>query len=574
MTFAGDIGLPHDWVGGGVLPDTFLTVQDALRLNPGSASLQLRMAYQLKNRRREQDALSHCEEALRLDPASSSAHLMRARLVYEMGLWERSLKAIKKAIATDPDSAPILMCAAELLEEMGEYGAAVRHLRKVVRMSPRSLGAAVKMGRLELWHGRFRQARLCAQRALALDPSHGPAYIIRGAAAVLEGRYPKALADLDRAIELNPNEPEAYVWRGELHRLKRRLGPALADLDRALKDFPYHLGAFINIAIINRLMNKPVSPERRQYIASCVPKEIVVLRTGRQPVPLPKKGLMRALASMKGNRSHKQTFLWGKGGRARLVDHIHYFPRNLLVDLQSKIRFGDADSVLEEFSWRLAQAPEEAYLYSHRAEVYLWVGRYADALSDFSRARSLNDALLWPKVGTAAVHLMQGQYAQALKLIQYAAKKGGTNSIISLWYGEIHRRMGDPAKALRTFDKIKEIPPFRPALWLNRALAMSTLGDREGPREILLALLRHLPEFMSDILHASGLSAQESKDWRSDAVVQRLLEKGLEMMRGNRSRWMYTYYDDRDRLKIMRIHKIDPDLIPPGLRGNRWQFEP
>lgn len=540
------------------------SLHKAIDLEPGAPTLRRKAVAMLKGMGEFPEALRQCEAWVRLAP-DAEPWLATADIETYLGLWDRAGASIRTAATLGARDADVLIQAAALSRQMLAFDRAFQLLRRAVRCDPQSVNAVAALAGLHLWRGEFRQAAQHAANAIALNPGHPAARRIRGAAAAMQGRPALALAALDAAIQLDPRDAEAFVWRAEVRRRLGRLQDALEDLTRSLALVPAQLGAFINSALVKLALGEPVPTELGDYIRSRVPREIADLKKEFSPY-----SLERTLEHMKGNRSVMTTFARGRGRRLRLVQHLHYFPRDILVELQSTIRFGDADRVLGQFDRLVRRTPGEAYLYSHRAEVYLWVGRYGDAARDFRRARKLNPGLLWPKVGLTGVHLMRGEFARARDRIEAIAKFGGSDSILGVWRGEIYRRLGDPERALAELGKVKEVLPFRPALWINLALTKGDLGDRDGQRELFLRLERHLGGFISDAVREAGLKASDRR--RPDAAIRRALEKALEMMRGNRSRWMYTYFTRAGELRHIRIRSVPANAVPPGLVGYSWML--
>jgi predicted Zn-dependent protease len=237
------------------------------------------------------------------------------------------------------------------------------------------------------------------------------------------------------------------------------------------------------------------------------------------------------------------------------------------MDRQALLRFGDARMALRPFDRLLRAEPREAYPYSHRAEVYLWLGRYARAEKDFRRALALNDYLLWPKIGLAAAALLRGNPARAVERLEHASGRGGSDSILSNWWGEALRRLGRPREALARLARIPEKLPYRPAVWLNAALCRLDLDQPAEARRLYRALRRAIPEFLAE----AERGASHGRVPRTEAELRRALEKALALMRGNRSSWFYSYHQ-RGRPRVMRLRVADREKAPPMLRGYSWAF--
>ena len=111
--------------------------QEAARLLPGSADVQLLLCENLAGQGREGQALKHCRRALRLDPGRAGTHLI-------MGT---------------------------LLAGLGRAEAAEKHFQQALDMAPSRPEAYIKCGELCLKQGRAREAAALLGKALALAPA-------------------------------------------------------------------------------------------------------------------------------------------------------------------------------------------------------------------------------------------------------------------------------------------------------------------------------------------------------------------------------------------------------------------
>lgn len=526
-------------------------------------------------------ALETFRKALALEPSSADTIARSGELQENLGLREEALASLRRAAALEPRSAALRRRIARVLADLREFDAQARELERAIALEPRDAGALLDLARLRLWRKELPSATALARRAVAeaTDPEfEARARRVLGAAAALAGRRSEARRELDAALRLAPGDAESWVWSAELHRRAGDPRAALSDLRKA-DGLGYHaLGSLINRFLAGLAATgrgpAPGDPDFA-YIMSTVPPALIDLRDeGARSDPRRLRArLEKALAWLGGNRSLVQTFLVGSKKSRRLVNHVNYFPRDRLVFLQSTIHYGDYERVLSLFDRLIRREPREAYPYSHRAEVYLWVGRYDDARRDFARARRLNPKLLWPWVGAAACSMLLGDCARALRELD-ETKGRGSPSILCNWRGESYRRLGEPGRALRELARIPEKFPFRPAVWINTALAQGDLGDERAQTEMPRRLRRHMPEFILDAAREAGVRAPDSPDgsWTAEGA-RRTLESALALMRGNRSSWMYGYVLD-GRYKVIRLRGTSPELVPANLHGFAWALDP
>jgi len=529
--------------------------------NPDSLLEAAAMARMLD---RHDDALRHVDSALRLAPGARG-YLLRAEIMADSGELAASARAVAIAAKLEPTAACLCRGGA-ILETSDAFDAALLLLERAARLDPASVEARVQLARLLLWHGRFAAARAHAERAAALDPLRCEPARQQVAACLLEGKFARALALSDAALPRLGQDHEAWTLRGEALRRARRYDEAKAALRRARELCPQNLGAELNEVLVKLARGEPLSRHEIMTAIGQVPPGLyedlnISAEEARDGRSL-RRIVERALDALQGNRSWTPTFLWSETGRKRVVRHIRYYPRGCMVQVQARVRFGDYRLVLSQFDAIIRAAPEEGYPHSHRGEVRLWVGQYAGAKKDFSRSRELAPELLWPKVGLVAVALFQNRLDEAELAL---AKLDASESILLPWSVELHRRRSRHLEALAMAEKLQEPVPFRPHVWMNRALAHVALGQQAAAAELHAAFLRHVPEFCADIRAAGRLGS--GSGLRTLKRLGTFFETGLAAMRGNRSRWMYTYFLPDGQMKTIRIQGIPRESIPVQLQA-------
>lgn len=538
------------------------TVDAAVRARPRDPHVLLKAAELHSGLGRQDRAVILATAACRADSRRVESWLALAEAQAACYLEEESRRSVAQALPLSRQASEMLRAAA-ILHRLGSFPDALKALERACRASPDWAEPWARRAQLELWEGRLAKALSFARRARSLTPGHPQALRAEAGALVLSGRAARALPLLERALLSLPRDAEALTWKGEALKLLGRPAAARRALEAACAG-GYPLAALFNLELLQLARGKAPRGATHEYITTSVPAEIAPL--GRGDVTNParyRRNLERALRALKGNRSLDATFRY----RGRLTRHVHFFPRGLLMDRQALLRFGDARTALLPFERILRETPLEAYPYSHRAEIYLWLGRYGLAEKDFRRALALNDALLWPKIGIAAVALLRGKPAAAVERLEYAAGRGGSDSILSNWWGEALRRLGRPREALARLARIPERLPYRPAVWLNVALCRLDVGQAGEARRLYAALRRAVPEFLA----AAERAALSGRVPKTEAELRLALETALGLMRGNRSSWFHSFYQD-GRPRVMRLRGVRREKAPAVLRGYPWAF--
>lgn len=495
-------------------------------------------------------ARKRCSEALRLDPDSWEAAAKLWELEELLGLAaesKRSLalaeKAMRKALKRDPRDAKLRLHAAELLERLGRYGQARRELLLAVRLDPDPLPARLLLAVRALWAGRAEEAVLRAQEILALDPALGEARRIVGAARVLQGRFAEALSPLKRALAADPRDAEALAWRSEALRYLGRNSEALSAgaAGRAISDNA--LGANANHALAKLAAGERVSELEYSLISRLLPRPLQPLSERLDP-ERPRaaaRALERVLKALKGNRG--QAKVWTRG--TRLEPFVACDISDQMEILQSRLRGGDLRAVLAEYRRLIRQKPREAWFYAFRGETLCWAARYGEAEADFHRALELAPRLRWPHVGLCGTALFSGDYEAALAHCENAVRDAAPDRSWRTLRGEALRKLGRLTEAREDLEVAVAAMPRRLSAWMNLALVLGELGEEAEADRLFSRICGWAPHFFS--LCARSLPVP------SRAAV---LERGLELMAGNRSSWLTTWLDG-GRLRNVHVEFRD-----------------
>lgn len=560
--------------------DSWQSLSKAMALAPRSAQLHAKAAEVLKEMGYLKSALKQCRAAIRLDPRLVIAYQKQCSIQIKSQLKKQALGSLRKALALASRSAPVSVWAAGIFKEIGDYQSAFYYLKAAIRFDPDFLPAYAELGQLSLWLGDAAQAVLNADKALRLNPKFWVAFRIRGAAAILQGRYERGIRELDAAIALfpgnrrrltrlryivrhgdymrplDPADCESHVWRGEAFRRLGRYSSAKADIKKALMLTAQSVGALTNQALIEISLTGAVSESLFRLIKIHFPKPINASLGQLAPTA---ESLEVLLKFMGGNRTSTITFLADAPGKARLRQHVDYFHSDDQLELQERIQHGDVEGVMKEFDYHMRERPHDAYMLSARGETCSWIGRYRQALRDLKRSLVMNPILAWPDIGICSAYVAMGQYRRALAHLDLADKKMVPVQLMVRWRGEIYRRMGDYEKALQEFKKSSEIFPYKPSYWINLALTQGALGKFKEQREIFLQLQKHIPGFLSDASDEAGVGGRRNPD---NGEIAKVLEKALELMKGNRSSWMYTYVLESGQVKHIKIKPLKANKVP------------
>jgi tetratricopeptide (TPR) repeat protein len=193
---------------------------------PDSAAKYFQQAIAVKSN----DAESHYWLGMSLYSLRDARHALdefyRARLyspkdvedLYMIGKihWEMCRQAWEEMVRVDPDSIRVKQMVAEQEELRNLYPEAIAKYQEIIQQNPEAPGFHYALGKLYLHIAKFDDAAKAFQGELKLD-SHNPlAYYGLGEVAFEQRNLTTALDDANSAIREKPDFGDAYVLRGRI----------------------------------------------------------------------------------------------------------------------------------------------------------------------------------------------------------------------------------------------------------------------------------------------------------------------------------------------------------------------
>ena len=185
---------------------------EALRLNPDLAPVQVTWGRVQALRGNNDLAMAAFERAVRIDPNDADAQLAIARQFERLGRLADAETAFRKAGTLDPDSIAPHDFYANFLYRQGRFAEAIREWQAVIRIAPDNGAAWVNLGAAFSETGRLDEAVPAYEQALKLKPTD-MAYNNLGTAYDRTGRHAEAVDAYRKAIQINGGN---YLFQGNL----------------------------------------------------------------------------------------------------------------------------------------------------------------------------------------------------------------------------------------------------------------------------------------------------------------------------------------------------------------------
>ncbi len=455
--------------------------------------------------------------------------------------------------------------ASEIIEgllDLGLFTEAERRLRSAVELPTPDPEAVCLLSELSLWKGEVSEARQLAVRAnLGTDDQGARLHTILGVCAWTRGDAGEAREAWETALDLDDLFGSARLWRAQALLRERNFKAALQDAQaKTLSAHPIGdiLAALANMGLNRDWQRKPVKPSLSGLMelpdaANFVPVLRVLFPGGEWQETLyaggdPTAVLTDALARFGLNRSRLTTVTSSTG-----IERVHVVtPRIETATLQLDLAVAPFETVYAELERRRTELGC-MYADTYGAELLLWKGEYEQASTRFESVWQRTHTR-WGYVGAGAAQSLLGDYERALEYWREGLELYGAYLDTEATYayrGDVHYAMGRLDLAAADLEQATRATPTRLGAWVSLTLVKL---DQERPKDAIAAFseVRRLhPTLVWEACREAGLSPTLDVPM-SD--LRAVVEKGRELLRGNRSSKVYTFSTSDGRFHAVRAN--------------------
>lgn len=569
--------------------DVAALLERAIAEDPDHASWHAQAVRACARGHWREQALRHAERALALAPDNPSLWMELAGMHAQLGEREQAIAALDRALALAPEAADerktYLREAGRVSIEIGEFERARRSLGELLELDSERLDVHVWLAELASWADDDDEARAHAERALASDPKFAPALRMIGALELRAGRVDRARELLLEAIARDPSEYQAYTWSSELD---LRAG----NYERAhawLHDAVAQSGGYLVVASLLRYLvvayDEPAEPgelvahnrtdefeHALRELAPDVAEQAIESRDPQQLI----RAVEAALGALRGNRSiHITRVRDGRLERVFAQPGCRHRSRRAL----QLLRVAPPELCLAQLDEVARDHPHSSLPLCHRGELHLWLGNWAQARADLEAAIALVTGTRWAYMGLSTLDLLAGEPERALEINARGIEvmRNSEGPAIHVFRGEAWRRLGLLDRAIPELEHAVAAHPARASAVINLALAHAANGQADRTRVLWRRLAREQAcGLISDaarelheglplarqarLLDAEPISPLEGArqivgDRDAEPPLEILvavLERALQMMGGNRSSGLLTYWTSEGRLRFVQ----------------------
>jgi tetratricopeptide (TPR) repeat protein len=391
--------------------------------------------------------------AIARNPDSVLAHLKRGSVYYSQNELESALRDLRRATALDPAALRAIEMLGDVNVGLGRGERAIEQYESFLALDDRSPRVLYKLGLARYQNGRIEAAVDPLKKALALDPAMGEAYYVLGLIQRDLNQLPAARKSLEDAARRSPASQtaarealaEVYALEGEHARVITQL-EALAALDQTR---------------VERIVALGLAQARAgREDAAVITLGRAVERFTDAPQAYAALGHVWLTAAQR------------RGDRVALGKAIEALTQAATHSGASSDTFAELGRALAMAgNWRGAEralrqavaklpVPPEAYL--QLADVTSRDGRIQDARDALLKYATLvgDDRPLTSvatRIGDYSVRL--GDPALALRWFDRAIDDGGANTALQLKLADAAWRAGDVSRAHRVVDEALSSEP-------------------------------------------------------------------------------------------------------------------
>jgi TolB-like protein/DNA-binding winged helix-turn-helix (wHTH) protein/Tfp pilus assembly protein PilF len=177
----------------------------AIQLDPSYATAHQRYSLYLIAMGRTNESIQEIQQALKLDPLSVSMNFSQGWRLYMARDFDGAMKQLKSAIDMDPSFALAHMVLGQDYAQKGQYALATTELETAVRLSSNSAPAVAALARVDALAGRQANARTLLEQLKAQSAKQyvSPFYLAEVYSAL--GDTNRAMDEFDKAYQDRSN---------------------------------------------------------------------------------------------------------------------------------------------------------------------------------------------------------------------------------------------------------------------------------------------------------------------------------------------------------------------------------
>ena len=247
----------------------FQYYREALRLQPHSGALQLRLGLILRRQKKYRESLREIKQALRSDPNLPGGNYLLGLLHLELGETAPARKDFQQALTRGEEKSRAAYALGYLERREGHPSDAIRYYQQSLRIDPDQAQAHLALANIFYEEDKLDQARIHYTALSRKQPEvarwhYNLGVIYRGLEKPSESREEfKEAERLDPELKLKNNFPD-QISAGERYYREGNLKDAASSFREILWEDPFSVAARYNLALTYSTQGQ-LGAARREY---------------------------------------------------------------------------------------------------------------------------------------------------------------------------------------------------------------------------------------------------------------------------------------------------------------------
>jgi CRISPR-associated protein Csy1 len=220
---------------------------------------RIQEARQLHQRGDFASAISGYDAVLAADPGLADVWHLKAMAEHQSGRLGEAQASVARAIETGGAKPSYLLLEGGVLHDRGDLEAAEARFASVVAARPEWAGGHVELGRVHMDQARPADALKDFQAAVNADPGHVRAWNNLGIALQALDRIDEALRAFNYTLTLDPRYPLAHFNLARIHNQRGDAKRALEHAQAAVQSDPGHVDAWLLLGDMHRRKRETAS---------------------------------------------------------------------------------------------------------------------------------------------------------------------------------------------------------------------------------------------------------------------------------------------------------------------------
>ena len=439
------------------------SLEKAVSMQPDSAALRQQLAQAYLSRGDTPQAIEQLERLIAADDDSARRAGMMVVFAYlRDGDQRKALARAEAMLQAAPNDAGLLTLMGVVHSAAGDSKAARAYFEQAVQQQPGHVGALTSLARMAIQQGRPEEAADYYQRILQARPDHVPSMMALAQLAQQQGNSEDWLRWLQQARQTSADSIDARVLLAEYYLRQGELG-RVETLIREMQE-----AGGESYALLAVRAQWLIAGKRYQQAVTTI-RQMIELRS--------KLYVGHYLLGLNYYRMGQPDAAISSLSRAHTLAPDDLRTGLLLAQLQLRQR--DAAGALRVTEAVLQAHPQNASLLSLQGEVYLALGRYAEAAAVLDQAwqSQPSPALLIRRFD--ASRKLKGT-AASLPLLQQWLQQHPDDVVVRLKLAETYQINGQPKQAVEQYAILLEQQPDNVVVLNNIAWMYHSLGDERA----------------------------------------------------------------------------------------------